>query len=361
MVVAAADLADGRTADAIARLQALAADSRLTDVQRGLAQGLLADVLDAEGRIPEAYEAYAAGNMTLWRAYAPAFADQPAALDFARDVLDALDFGGPETWPVSPAGAPPGVKRHVFLLGFPRSGTTLLEQVLGSHPEVETLEERDTLSAAIRAFMSRAGDVANLASAPEAELAELRAAYWERVRAEGARPDGKVFVDKHPLNTFRLPLIARLFPDAVVLMARRDPRDVVLSAWRRRFAMSSSAYQLLTLPGTAGYYDAAMRMADRFAGVLGERLHVVRHEAMIEDFDAEVGAVCEVLGIPFTADLRAFADRVRERGIATPSAAQLAGGLSGEGLGAWRRYRDQLAPVLPTLAPWVERFGYEAE
>ena len=82
---------------------------------------------------------------------------------------------------------------------------------------------------------------------------------------------GKVFVDKHPLNTLKLPLIARLFPDAKILFARRDPRDVVWSCYRRRFAMSGSAYQLLTLPGAAGYYDAAMRIAEQLEPALGPR------------------------------------------------------------------------------------------
>lgn len=361
MVLASADLAEGRAAEARARLAALIAEPRLTPQQRALAQGLLGDVLDAEGRPADAYEAYAACNMGLWRAYAAAFQQGPGALEFVREMTEALEFAGPETWPRSPAGAAPGVKGHVFLLGFPRSGTTLLEQVLASHPEVEALEERETLADALRAFMSAPGDVANLATAPEAELAELRAAYWERVRAEGADPSGKVFVDKHPLNTFKLPLIARLFPDAVVLLARRDPRDVVLAAWRRRFAMSGSAYQLLTLPGTAGYYDAAMQLAERFAPVLGDRLHVVRHESLIADFDQVVGEVCRAVGLPFTEAMRGFAERTRDRGIATPSGAQLAGGLSAEGVGSWRRYREQLAPVLPVLAPWVERFGYEPQ
>ena len=189
--------------------------------------------------------------------------------------------------------------------------------------------------------------------------APLRAAYWARVRAEGAEPAGKVFVDKHPLNTFRLPLILKLFPRAKILFARRDPRDVVLSCYRRRFAMSGSAYQLLTLPGAAGYYDAAMRLAEDLAPAMAANTLVVRHESLVEDFDAAVGEVCAFLGLPWADALRDFADKGRDRAVATPSGAQLSRGLSAEGVGAWRRYRDQLAPVLPTLAPWVERFGYE--
>jgi Flp pilus assembly protein TadD len=359
-VMAAAELAGGDAPAAQARLEALIADPRLTPQQLAFAQGLLGDVLDAQDRVAEAFSAYAACNMGLWRAYAEGYGAPPSALEFAQGMVGRLDAIDSQAW--TAVGEPaPGATGHVFLLGFPRSGTTLLEQVLASHPDVEALEERETLSAALRAFLSTPEDLDRLAAASEAELAPLRAAYWDRVREEGARVEGKVFVDKHPLNTLKLPLIARLFPQAKILFAQRDPRDVVLSCYRRRFVMSGSAYQLLTLPGAAGYYDAAMQIAQRMEPALGARTHVVRHEALIDDFDGVVRAVCAFLGLAWTDDLRAFADRTRDRGIATPSGAQLAGGLSAEGVGQWRRYRQQMAPALPRLAPWVERFGYDPQ
>lgn len=360
-VVAAAELAAGDAPAAQTRLEATIADPRLTPQQLAIAQGQLGDALDAQDRIAEAFTAYAACNMGLWRAYAAAFGGKPSALDFAQQMAEHLGEIAPGAWRSPGEPLPDGAQGHVFLLGFPRSGTTLLEQVLASHPEVEALEERETLTDAMRAFLATPDDLHRLAQAGEAELAPLRAAYWDRVRAEGASVAGKVFVDKHPLNTLKLPLIARLFPDAKILFARRDPRDVVLSCYRRRFAMSGSAYQLLTLPGAAGYYDAAMRIAERLEPALAERTLVVRHEALIADFDAVVGAVCDFLGLAWTDAMRGFAERTRDRGIATPSGAQLAGGLSAEGVGQWRRYRQQLAPALPKLAPWVERFGYETQ
>ena len=88
---------------------------------------------------------------------------------------------------------------------------------------------------------------------------------------------------------------------------------------------------------------------------------MVRHEALIEDFDRVAGEVCGFLGLPWTDALRDFAERTKDRGIATPSGAQLAGGLSAEGVGQWRRYRLQMASALPKLAPWAARFGYEPE
>ncbi|HEX3367662.1 tetratricopeptide repeat-containing sulfotransferase family protein [Phenylobacterium sp.] len=359
-VMAAAELAAGEAPAAQVRLEAMIADPRLTPQQLAFAQGLLGDALDAQDRVPEAFSAYAACNMGLWRTYAKTYGAPPTALEFAQGMIGRLDAIAPEAW-TSAGEPPPGATGHVFLLGFPRSGTTLLEQVLASHPDVEALEERETLSAAMRAFLATPQDLDRLAAASEAELKPLRAAYWDRVRDESAHVGGKVFVDKHPLNSLKLPLIARLFPNAKILFARRDPRDVVLSCYRRRFVMSGSAYQLLTLSGAAGYYDAAMQIAERMAPALEARSHVVRHETLIEDFDGVVRAVCDFLGLPWTDDLRAFSARTRDRGIATPSGAQLAGGLSAEGVGQWRRYRQQMAPALPKLRPWVERFGYDPQ
>lgn len=359
MVLAAADAAEGAGERAQRRLELLTGDERLTPHQRALAHGLLGDVLDSQDLPAEAFQAYAACNMGLWRAYSQVHG--PGALNFARAMADELDQLPPDVWTSAGEAPADGPKTHVFLLGFPRSGTTLLEQVLASHPEVEALEERDTLIDAQRAFQMQAGDLARLARASEAQLAPLRAAYWARVRAEGAEPAGKVFVDKHPLHTFRLPLILKLFPDAKILFARRDPRDVVLSCYRRRFAMSGSAYQLLTLPSAAGYYDAAMKLAQRLEPAMAGRTQVVRHEALVADFDKVVGEVCDFLGLPWSDAMRNFQAQARDRSVATPSGAQLSRGLSAEGVGAWRRYREQLAPVLPALAPWVAEYGYEPE
>ncbi|MFL5298419.1 MAG: sulfotransferase [Phenylobacterium sp.] len=362
MALAQADLAEGDPAAGEARLNELLADPRPSIQQRALAQGLLGDILDAQDRVAEAFAAYDTCNRALAEAYRPRLGKGLSALDYARETLSLVDTLPAGAWASSPqppvgvsGGGPTG---HVFLLGFPRSGTTLLEQVLASHPDVEALEERDTLADAMAAYGRTPGQLVGLADAPQSEIGRLRAAYWQRVGREGARPAGKLFIDKHPLHTFRLPLIAKLFPEAKVLFARRDPRDVVLSCFRRRFAMNGPMYQLLTLEGAARFYDVAMQLGDRLGGRLPLETQVVRHESLVEDFDATAREVCGFLDLAWTDALRGFAERIQDRGVATPSAAQLAGGLSAEGVGAWRRYQGQLAPVLPILTPWVERYGY---
>ena len=149
-------------------------------------------------------------------------------------------------------------REHVFLLGFLRSGTTLLERVLGMSDDVTILEERESLAALSQQFMHVPTGLEKLAALNGTPLDDARAAYWQSVRAFGAAPEGKVFIDKQPLNTFNLPLISKLFPEARILFAIRDPRDVVFSCFRRHFEVNSTMFEFLDLAGGARFYSAVI-------------------------------------------------------------------------------------------------------
>jgi hypothetical protein len=168
-----------------------------------------------------------------------------------------------------------------------------------------------------------------------------------------------VFVDKHPLNTLKLPLIARLFPAAKILFACRDPRDIVLSCFRHRFRMSAPIFELLTIDGAARYYDAVMQLLVRLTSLLAFDVCLVRHEDVVTEFAREMKRVCDFLALQWAPAMGDFALRTQQRPVLTPSTAQLVRGLSTEGIGQWRRYRSQLAPVQSILAPWVKRFYYD--
>ena len=226
LVAAEADIALGEELRAETGLRHLLADTRLSAVERSLALSVLGDSLDRQRREADAFAAYAESNRLRHEHYAPKFAARGtlqyanALRDWFREhpPRDLLSLVPPEVAP-SPAGG------HVFLIGFPRSGTTLLEQVLAAHPFVVALEERETLIDGVREFMRTPGDLAKLGLADEAELAPLRESYWRRVAAAGVVVNGNVFVDKHPLNGLKLPLIARLFPEArIVVAAARSAR-----------------------------------------------------------------------------------------------------------------------------------------
>jgi Flp pilus assembly protein TadD len=353
--LAGADISEGRPEAAATALAALLEDPRLAPVDRAMAWGLRGDALDALGRFAEAFAAWTEANRLQRAHYAPDYARRPGTLALVRDLTGAL--AGRRIAAAWGHGGRSPAKSHVFLVGFPRSGTTLLEQVLEEHPDVTTLAEKDCLIDATRDWLADAGRFARFCAAEDEALEPYRDAYWRRVQEEGADPAGRVFVDKHPFNTFKLPLIARLFPDARVLFARRDPRDIILSCFRHRFQMTDPVWQMLTLDGTAALYDATMRMVEASEEAFGLFTHPVQLEALIADFDGVTKAVCDFIGIAWDEGMRDFAAGVKERGVFTPSAPQLAQGLNAQGVGKWRDYAAELAPVEDLLAPWVARFG----
>jgi hypothetical protein len=162
-----------------------------------------------------------------------------------------------------------------------------------------------------------------------------------------------------PLNATLLPVIYRLFPQAKIVFAVRDPRDCVLSCYQQRFGMNAAMFQLLRLETAAAYYDAVMGLVRVCRERLPLDVHEVRHEAVVGDFDAAVGALLSFLGLTWDDAVRGYAETARRRVIATPSAAQVVQPLYTSSQGKWRNYRRFLAPVLPVLDPWVAAFGYE--
>ena len=361
LTLAAAELGERNPNRAEVRLRALLTEPRLAPLERAYATGLLGDTLDAKSLPAEAFSAYASCNQQLRDTYAAQFSAGQSALEYARSLTQFFDDSARNWHAAEPAAEnPTGAAGHVFLLGFPRSGTTLLEVVLEGHPDVVSLEEHELLIDSVREFMRRPSDLERLMRADGAALEPLRAAYWRRAADAGIDVSGKMFVDKHPLNTLKLALIARLFPHAKILFACRDPRDIVLSCFRHRFRMSAPIYELLTLEGAARYYDAVMRLAVCLTSALKLDMCLVRHEDVVTEFMREMRRICAYLGLEWVEAMGDFAKRSSTRAVLTPSTAQLVRGLSTEGLGHWRRYQAQLAPVLPQLEPWVKRFYYDA-
>lgn len=361
MSLAAVELSERKLAGAETRVRGLLADPRIAPLERAYASGLLGDVLDAKNYTDAAFAAYSQCNRELKDLYQHRFSGAGNALVFVQAMEGQFNAADPRAWksPPPPDARRTGAAGHVFLLGFPRSGTTLLEVILEGHPNVVSLEENESLIGAVQEFMLRPAEVVRIAPAPPAVLDRFRADYWRHVAAAGIDVRAKLFVDKNPLNTLKLPLIARLFPDAKILFACRDPRDIVLSCFRHRFRMSAPIHELLTLDGAAAYYDAVMRLTLQFSRFFSLDTCLVRHEDVVTDFKRETKRVCDFLGIEWDPAMGDFALRTQYRESLTPSTAQLVKGLSTEGLGQWRRYRSHLAPVLGILEPWVKRFYYE--
>lgn len=361
MNLARIDVGEGKFEAGEKRLRQIIELPDLKPQARANARFILGDALDGAARYEEAFAAYTQGKQELGEQFGGTFGgeDAHAALGAVREILAEFEAAPTGAWATHAPSPDRTAGGHAFLVGFPRSGTTLLEQVLAAHPDVVALDERPVMIEAETTFLTQPGGVGRLAAAPDGVLAPLRGAYWRRVRDFGIDPAGKVFIDKHPLSTIRLPLIAKMFPSAKIIFALRDPRDVVFSCFRRSFNMNASMYEFNTIESAASYYDAVMQAGAVYLDKLPLKTMRVRYEDLVADFEPVATGVLEFLGLEWTDQVNNFAEAARGRRIATPSSAQVVRGLYGEGVGQWRNYAFALEPALPTLKPWIERFGYE--
>ena len=244
----------------------------------------------------------------------------------------------------------------VFLVGFPRSGTTLLDTILMGHPGVAVLEEEPVLQRVQEAL----GDPARLGELTSEEANALRTLYFEALD-ERRGTAGRLMIDKLPLNIVRAELIHRIFPDARFLLALRDPRDAVLSCFMQNFKINAAMANFLDLGDAARLYATAFRHWQRCAELLPLNVHTIRYEDLLDDPEAVLRPLMRFLGLEWDDRLLAHTDTAAKRGlIRTPSYGQVTQPLYRRAAGRWTRYAKQLAPVLPLLDPWARRWGYAA-
>ncbi|WP_174300095.1 sulfotransferase [Caulobacter sp. S45] len=356
--LAEADLQAGRPDEAAERLEVWLAHGTGPGPARRLALGLLGDVRERQGRHAEAFALYAQGNAETRRLHEPRFG-RSKLVETLQGLRTQTLSARPEPWRLPLVGEPPPPPRvHVFLMGFMRSGTTLLEQALAARDDVVTLEEREALTSGVQAFLGEPNGLERLRHADLSTLSRHRADYWARVRGFGVEPAGKVFVDKNPFNGVKLPLLWRLFPEAKIVFSLRQPQDVVLSCFKHRFAVNSYTYELLDLQSAARLYDSYMRLVQTYLDVIPGDVLLYRHEDLVADLPGALARICDHLGLELSAEMFDVGRRVREGRVSSPSAVQLRNGVNRQGLQTWRRYATHLQGVQPLLEPWSRTFGY---
>jgi tetratricopeptide (TPR) repeat protein len=249
----------------------------------------------------------------------------------------------------------------VFLVGFPRSGTTLLNTILHSHAGITTTEEVPTVYALESAMREMTGGALdNLAGLDAGQIDALREVYFNELDKHLEAPDKQVLVvDKLPLNLVQAGVIHRVFPRAKFVFAQRHPCDAVLSCYMRSFQMNEGMVNCLDLASAARLYDEVMQLWQQYRDNLDLTVNTVRYESLIEDFDKTVSECLEFLGVDWDDGVRNYVETAQSSAqISTPSYDQVTQALYKEASGRWQRYRDHLEPVLPVLQPWAERMGY---
>lgn len=356
LVAAKCERRQDRKGDAIVRLERIM-DADLPDaLERDICFELVR-LHDQEGAPDAAFATCQRGNRLAGAISLRDGADGGRFLGQVEKIAAAFTKPWVESW----TGAVPGVDpAPVFLIGFPRSGTTLLDQILDSHPGLATVEERPALEGLIEGLEGRPGGYPDsLAGLGPEDLEGLRRTYFDDMDTVAERLPGQLLVDKFPLHTIHIGLIERLFPGAKIILALRHPCDVCLSCFMQNFETNDAMANFHSIEAAATLYAKVMGLWRQYGEVLEPDFHAVRYEDLVDDFEGQVRGVLGFLGLEWDDSVLAYADHAKGRGhINTPSYAQVTQPIYGRARYRWRRYADHLAPALDTLAPFIEHFGY---
>lgn len=302
----------------------------------------LGKALDARGDYDGAFAAWDQANAAR-RRQAGSY-DRPVLVrrvdrqiaQFTRSFLEARRDWGSDS------------RRPVFVLGMPRSGTTLVEQILAAHPDVQGCGELTDIGNTVKALPKRIGTIQPWPEAAAALTpAVLRAAADDYLAAALKRypTSAARLVDKAPINFIHIGLIALMFPHARIVWCRRDPRDVATSIYAENFSLAQK--HATDLADIGFYYTHHMRLMRHWVEVAGGQICECRYEDLIADFEPQARRLVEAVGLPW--DERCLRFHEADRPVLTPSRWQVRSPIYGAAVGRWKRYEKHLGPLLAEL------------
>ena len=256
----------------------------------------------------------------------------------------------------------PGQQRLVFLGGHPRSGTTLVEQILGAHPGVLAFDEPDAFVSEIEMGVAPANQkltLRELNGLSAKTRAGLRKRYLKSLMRDGGSGDAtQVLLDKNPSPTASLPLWLRVFPDLKVIIPLRDPRDVVISCFFQNLAVTATNVNFLSLERTVRHYADLMDVWLRMRELGGFDWIETRYEEVVGDLEAEGQRLTQFMDLDWDAGQAQYHEKARKKLVSAPTYHDVTKPVYTRAIGRWERYAEALAPFQEKLAKYCVAFGY---
>jgi tetratricopeptide (TPR) repeat protein len=340
-------------------------DSWLRQDKLGSAHHLLGGVLDSLGQYAEAFRSIATAKAMRYKLVnpAPLIQSNEKVCQVRREFLAALT---PEILRHWRDDAAHSTLPHPLaaLAGLPRSGTTLLEQILAAHPEIRVVDELDAFKAEILDGLppvnTREISFKTISRLTPAERAKFTGRYFKSLLREADdKPGAKLLLDKNPTTTAWLHVWFRFFPAAKVVIPLRDPRDTILSCFFQDFVEAGSVVSFRTLESTAQAYVEYMKVWLRLRELGGFDWIETRYENLVNNVEAEGRRVTEFLGLQWHPDQSKPHETARQKFIYSPNYQTVAQPVHNRAVGRWKHYAEAIEPLQASLKPYLQPLGYD--
>ena len=247
-----------------------------------------------------------------------------------------------------------------FLIGFPRSGTTLLDSILRSHSKINVVEEQPIVqkmkSQIELGDFSKIEKIEKIRSSNTEKLSRI---YLKELEKYYKLNTNGILIDKLPLNILELPLINKVFPQAKFLLAIRHPFDCVMSCWMQNFKINPAMSNMVNLDRIVDFYCKSMEILSLSQKRYSLEIHKVRYEDLVIDFKGEVTNILKFLDLDWENELLNYHQTAKSREkIKTPSYSQVVKPIYNSASYRWEKYEDKLEQYKSRLAPWIKEYRY---
>ena len=247
----------------------------------------------------------------------------------------------------------------VFLVGFPRSGTTLLDNILSSHPNISTLEEKPMI-AMVKKSLNKLASYENLKKLNANDLQNLQKIYLDELTKYLPNETllGKIFIDKLPLSIIDISLILRIFPKAKFILVIRHPLDCILSCFMQTFNLNDAMANFLNLKNTAELYNKSMKLFDIYESIFKLDFHLIKYENLIFSLKDETTKLLNFLDLNWEKEVDNYRSNAFDKKINTPSYNQVTEKIYTRASGRWKNYENEMHDIMPIMQFWIEKWGY---
>ena len=319
--------------------------------------GILAKSYDHIGKYEEAYNSFVHANNLMNEGYGNNI-DKNIFLNYVKQRIDFFKNDKNLDWenPLNKNNK----EEPVFLIGFPRSGTTLLDTILRTKHSIEVIEEKPIIrNFLIKLEKTTKNNFGLLKNLENDFIEEMRKFYFQERNKYLEKNNAKIVIDKMPLNIIHVGEILRFFPKAKFILALRHPCDSVFSCFMQQFSLNPAMKNFLTLESSSFLYDLVMQLWKIYYESFKINLHVIKYENIIENFDLTVKDVLNFFNIDWSSDYKDFYKTAQKRtNIMTPSYSQVTSPIYKSSLNRWRNYEDKFEKSKVYLEKWIKEFNY---